>query len=581
MKLSMKLILLSTILMLFSISISTISLYRMTDINNKTQELSTNWLPSMKLAAQLNLTFNGFRRFELVHILLSDPVEMKRYESIMDGLQIEFNKLLNEYHNHISEIDEGNIYIKLEPAWNKYLSIHSEIIYLSNKQEDELAKQKLLGDGFALFSEITSYLDSIVSINNRGGDLTAKSAKDEYEVSKIIVISMLITSTLIAALLSFIIIRSVLIQLGHDPNYLKHIASEISNGNLNIQFDPISRTNTVYSTLISMVDNLKSKIKDAELKTIEAENESKKAKEMTELAKEATIKAENAEREGRLNAANKLEAIISSITNSISTLSAQIEQVSKGSIESSYRLSEAATAMNEMNSTVQEVAQNASLSAELSNNTKVNAEQGAQIVINVVDSIDAVQKSSLILKDNIKTLNIHSVSITSIMDVISDIADQTNLLALNAAIEAARAGDAGRGFAVVADEVRKLAEKTLNSTKDVSAAIAAIQNSSNEILKNMDESIVKVNSATDLANQSGTALKTIVHDAEISNDQIRAIATASEEQSAASEEINHSIINGEMVNETTNSMSSAMSALKDLNIQSENLNKLILSLKSV
>ena len=123
-----------------------------------------------------------------------------------------------------------------------------------------------------------------------------------------------------------------------------------------------------------------------------------------------------------------------------------------------------------------------------------------------------------------------------------DFADQTNLLALNAAIEAARAGDAGRGFAVVADEVRKLAEKTLNSTKDVSAAIAAIQNSSNVILKNMDESIVKVNSATDLANQSGTALKTIVHDAEISNDQIRAIATASEEQSAASEEINHSII---------------------------------------
>ena len=554
----------------------------MTDINNKTQELSTNWLPSMKLAAQLNLTFNGFRRFELVHILLSDPIEMKRYENIMDGLQVEFNKLLNEYHNHISEIDEGNIYIKLEPAWNKYLSIHSEIVYLSNKQEDELAKQKLLGEGFALFSEITSYLDSIVSINNRGGDLTAKLAKDEYDASKVIVISMLIASTLIAALLSFIIIRSVLIQLGHDPNYLKYVATEISNGNLNIQFDPISRTNTVYSTLISMVDNLKSKIKDAELKTIDAENESKKANEMTELAKEATIKAENAEREGRLNAANKLEAIISAITNSISTLSAQIEQVSKGSVESSHRLSEAATAMNEMNSTVQEVAQNASLSAELSNNTKVNAEQGAQIVINVVDSIDAVQKSSLILKDNIKTLNIHSVSITSIMDVISDIADQTNLLALNAAIEAARAGDAGRGFAVVADEVRKLAEKTLNSTKDVSAAIAAIQNSSNEILKNMDESIVKVNSATELANQSGNALKTIVHDAEISNDQIRAIATASEEQSAASEEINHSIINvSEMVNETTDSMTSAMSALKDLNIQSENLNKLIASLKLV
>ena len=77
MKLSLKLILLSSILMIFSISISVLSLYRMSDINIQTQELATNWLPSIKLAAQLNLTVNGFRRFELVHILLSDPIEMK------------------------------------------------------------------------------------------------------------------------------------------------------------------------------------------------------------------------------------------------------------------------------------------------------------------------------------------------------------------------------------------------------------------------------------------------------------------------------------------------------------------------
>lgn len=65
----------------------------------------------------------------------------------MDGLHVEFNKLLNEYHDHISEIDEGNIYVKLEPVWNKYLSIHSEIVYLFHKRQDELVLTKIIRGG--------------------------------------------------------------------------------------------------------------------------------------------------------------------------------------------------------------------------------------------------------------------------------------------------------------------------------------------------------------------------------------------------------------------------------------------------
>jgi len=163
-----------------------------------------------------------------------------------------------------------------------------------------------------------------------------------------------------------------------------------------------------------------------------------------------------------------------------------------------------------------------------------------------------------------------------IMAVISDIADQTNLLALNAAIEAARAGEAGRGFAVVADEVRKLAEKTMAATKEVGDAIGGIQEGTRKNMNNVDRSVTTIGEATDLANQSGEALNAIVHLVERTSDQVRAIAAASEQQSAASEEINRSIEDVNVIsNETADAMSQAAQAVMELAKQSQELKSLI------
>ena len=166
------------------------------------------------------------------------------------------------------------------------------------------------------------------------------------------------------------------------------------------------------------------------------------------------------------------------------------------------------------------------------------------------------------MKEEMEQLNAHAQAITQIMSVISDIADQTNLLALNAAIEAARAGDAGRGFAVVADEVRKLAEKTMSSTQDVGNAISVIQESTAKSMEAMDNAVSRISDATELANQSGAALREIVSTADDTFDRIQAIATASEEQSAASEEINRSIITvNDMSRQTASSMTEAAKAV--------------------
>ena len=329
-----------------------------------------------------------------------------------------------------------------------------------------------------------------------------------------------------------------------------------------------------------MVDRIRELFDETKRKTDEAERATAEARQAVADAEEARKAAENARRDGMLAAAGQLEGVVGIISSASTQLSARIEQSDRGAAESAQRLSEAATAMNEMNATVQEVAKNAGSASSASAETKEKAEAGSQVVEKAVHSIEQVHQMSLELKNDMTQLNEHAQDISRIMSVISDIADQTNLLALNAAIEAARAGEAGRGFAVVADEVRKLAEKTMASTNDVGNAIKAIQESTTKSMTGVDNAVERIGEATELASQSGRALQEIVATVEATADQVNAIATASEEQSAASEEINQSIVQvNDMSRQTAEAMAEAAKAVSDLAAQARSLTGLVQELK--
>jgi len=236
--------------------------------------------------------------------------------------------------------------------------------------------------------------------------------------------------------------------------------------------------------------------------------------------------------------------------------------------------------MEEMNSTVLEVAKNAGGASDISNAAKRKAEVGSEIVSRAVVGIQEVQRQSQALRDGMTQLDDHAKAISQIMGVISDIADQTNLLALNAAIEAARAGEAGRGFAVVADEVRKLAEKTMSSTTDVGNAIAAIQQSAGQSIQQVEKAVGNISDATEYSNKSGEDLKEIVGMVDQTADEVRAIAAASEQQSATSEEINKSVADvNHIAASTSQSMQVAMKELESLRALARSLMDLIEHMK--
>ena len=297
-------------------------------------------------------------------------------------------------------------------------------------------------------------------------------------------------------------------------------------------------------------------------------------------ANTAKAQAERAKAEGMLQAAQQLEGVVQVVSSASEELSAQIEQSSRGADEQSGRVRETATAMEEMNATVLEVAKNAQQAADISNQARQQAQEGAQIVNNAGKSIEAVHTQSIAIKEDMDALGKQAEGIGQIMGVIADIADQTNLLALNAAIEAARAGDAGRGFAVVADEVRKLAEKTMTATQEVGNAITGIQEGTRKNIHNVEQAGVSIEEAAKLSARSGESLKQILEFVQLVNDQVQSIATATEQQSAASEEINRSVEQVATIStETAQAMEQASSAVADLAQQSQALQRLIVEMK--
>ncbi|WP_449243122.1 methyl-accepting chemotaxis protein [Desulfovibrio sp.] len=337
----------------------------------------------------------------------------------------------------------------------------------------------------------------------------------------------------------------------------------------------------IYDSLNTTAQVLQNNIEEIHAKSRDAEDKARAAEHATAAAEEARTKAERARAEGMLHAAQRLEEVVRRIGDASERITTKSRDIQNGTETQRDRIQATATAMEEMNATVLEVAKNASNAAEQGKLAKDKAQEGASVVDSSIDAMNTTQRQAEVLQSNMSQLDDRARAIGNVITVIEDIADQTNLLALNAAIEAARAGEAGRGFAVVADEVRKLAEKTMTATKEVGESILSIQKVAAANISSMQGALDDLSKATGLARDSGVALKEIVASTEASAGQIQSIATAAEEQAAASEEINRSI---EEINSialaTSNNVEESLESLEALGQQASALSGLIRQLKS-
>ena len=167
--------------------------------------------------------------------------------------------------------------------------------------------------------------------------------------------------------------------------------------------------------------------------------------------------------------------------------------------------------------------------------------EGAQLAQSAATRMDSLSRTVSQAADTIQVLDQRADKIASMTSVIKDIADQTNLLALNAAIEAARAGEQGRGFAVVADEVRKLAERTTQSTMEISSSIGSVQQESGEVVRRIEQVVERIAAGVQAVENAGQVLGEIEAQSKQAVTAVAGIAVSMREQSGSSQSIADSV----------------------------------------
>jgi methyl-accepting chemotaxis protein len=411
--------------------------------------------------------------------------------------------------------------------------------------------------------------------------VTRKFMKERLaEVLQGVVVHTVSIDAFIVLLLFFILRR----QLIGPLRRLEKFAGAVRAGDLACSIEGGSYPGELAAlkeSLEAMVCSIGEQMREVQLQQAEASEQSRRATQAAQEADAARAAAESARREGMLQAAQTLEEIVERLTSNSTELAASQREVSAGAHRQSERIGETAAAMEQMNSAVLEVARSAGDTSEQASATRTEAEKGMEAVEKTMQAILCVQDQAGLLQETMTSLETRAKSTGQILSVISDIADQTNLLALNAAIEAARAGEAGRGFAVVADEVRKLAEKTMNATKEVDDSIRAIQDGTQQSANITQKAFESVTEATDLAKGSEQVLHDILALVGATSSQIDSIATAAEQQSASSEEINRTVEDiRDIALAAVEGVGASAQAVNDLSAQASELKRLIVALKN-
>ncbi|MEH8216794.1 methyl-accepting chemotaxis protein [Aeromonas veronii] len=484
------------------------SLVQFGNMNDVAIRFTDSILPAVNRTSAIGDSLGELRRYELGYfVVAAEPLKRAEYRNIASQ---QLNSIAQQLIAHDKtiwpeDVAERRTFDTVKSDWDRYVALHQRVKRLQDSEQLAEAQRIFLEEGVPLYTALSKSVASLIQINHGYASESRSDIVDSYQSANLSVTIALVIGLILVVVLSVVLTRQI-----RDPLImLARQAQRIANGDLG-------------------QGELQQWIRDSRF---------------------------NRDELGQLGSAinrmqGSLSDLVSEIASSVSQLSSAVEEVSAISSQSASgmaiqqnEVSQVATAMNEMQSTVNEVARNTTDAMSAAKDASRTSAAGSEVVRSSIASIEEVSVKIEQAGTVVQQLEADSANISVVLDVIRDIAGQTNLLALNAAIEAARAGEQGRGFAVVADEVRSLAQRTQDSTAEISKMIELLQSRAAEAGNAMQLSRHQMQESVGLARDAGTSIETINGAVVRITDMNTLIATATEEQNAVTEELNRSIVN--------------------------------------
>ncbi|HEY1678999.1 MAG TPA: methyl-accepting chemotaxis protein [Candidatus Sulfotelmatobacter sp.] len=325
--------------------------------------------------------------------------------------------------------------------------------------------------------------------------------------------------------------------------YLKEMAGvseAIAGGDLTLEVKPRSTHDTLGNAFTKMVDGLAGLVRSVRDASSQVASASNQVAGASDDSAKIGLQASSA---------------IDEVTSTMHEMSVNVQNMVKSTQVQASSVSETSASIDQMVASIQRVADTAKVLLDISNRSREEVHNGIGTMEKATDGLNRINTTINSSGESIGALGQRADDIGKIIEVIDDLAEQTNLLALNAAIEAARAGEHGLGFAVVADEVRKLAEKSAQSTKEISELIQSIQKEARKAVENMNRSTSIVNEGLELGGELNAALRKISNVVTEVYKFAQEIGAATNEQSHGSSQIARATTR---LNEITHEINSAV-----------------------